>query len=216
MNYTREQLALALTMLDITVPANVTQASATALARPALRHMAEGISLSESTPDLGTCAFDPETGYTYEPREPGDCQMVRALKALYQLFGALHPGAPLWAYEEREARKQEASGRVRDESMPMVDRIAAFHEIALAHFARSASASLSARDPLSFVWHPGVQDYMRHYVYAAPRHARENYGERVFAVLMLSYEPPEKPFIDPGKTLWTGESGYTRGARDDD
>jgi len=193
--YTRNQIELALKTLDIHADPSITEAEAVRAAGDVLAWRAQNIALTKETPE-------PITGFEYDPSNRSECDHVRMMILLYRLFAALRAGVPMWLHDERERTKAAAWARLRDQSLKTAERVDAAHRIMEAHYARSAWSSLSADDPLCFVWHPDPHEFFCHYLHASPGFMKELFGEETAAVLLLRYPRPAVLQIGMGKSYW--------------
>jgi hypothetical protein len=193
--YTGEQLRLALVSIGMPGHGDVGKKEVRALAAAALRRLAGEVRLSGVTPD-------PICGMTYDPRRAPERAIARRLIALRGLFERLHPEVPLWPHAERERLKREAWRVVHDRSLLLAQRIEGARDVMRAHFARSAWATMHAYSPLSFVLHPGFEEYSRHYLHSEPAHVCESFGADVGQALLVGHSRPDCLRIGPGRSYW--------------
>jgi hypothetical protein len=207
MTYTEKQIELALAMLGVNGGKGASQDEATTIAAAALEELATHFTLAPARPNGPGTAHDPVTGLVYDPADRADCRQVRTLNALYELFEARQPGISLLTHLPQEKCKEHGWALVLDSSLPLVARIGGAHAVIESHYARSASASLSCDDPLSFTWHPGYDEYAAHYLHASPEHWRESFGAAVFDALTVIYPAPLGAIrLAAGQTYWPAPS----------
>lgn len=152
--------------------------------------------------ELSTIDRSPLIDFTYAPSVRADRNQAARRIVLRALFEALHPGVTLFPYRGRENLKHEAWKQVGDTGLPVPARVEGAEQVIAAHYARSALSSLDASDPLSFVRHPGLPEYTRHYLHAAPDFWRDRFGDDVAGELLARYPAPVLLRIGAGKTYW--------------
>lgn len=192
---TTEQLRRAMAAFGIPDEGIIDREVLGIFAESEMRRLAETVELSGQVPD-------PVCDLSYIPSRSEDRMRVRRTIALRQMFGRLHPSVPLWPYRAREYVKHLAWRVVHDPAASLERRLEAALRIVRAHFARSASATLRTEEPLSFVAHPGFDEYARHYLHADPSDTIRRFGENVGKELMTRFTRPDKLRIGPGKTYW--------------
>jgi hypothetical protein len=110
------------------------------------------------------------------------CKKVAALKEKY---------GDLWGYRARETSKGEGWDLVRDESLPLNERVKGAEQVLWAWFSRSVLANMSAK-------HPKFPEYAA--MILNQQYSRKTFPEAVRAALVGRYG--QRPGIREGKSYW--------------
>lgn len=135
---------------------------------------------------MTTC---PICGFTFEESFGPDAHQhnsrCRKVAALQEKFGEL------WSHNDREAAKREGWSKVRDESLPLDERLKGVEMSLWSWFSRSVLSAMNMK-------HPDFPTYVS--MILNQSHAHELFPDPVLSALIERYG--QQPGIPDGKSYW--------------